>query len=172
MKRKTYLLFILLFSAFPEKNLWAQAAETQSAIRKKNYLYLEGGGISGIGSANLERILFKQNNSYLSARVGLGSALINYSLPIVGFNYFVGTTRHFMEMGTSAARVNAISGVFFSTKSGIYYAISPSLGYRYHNESDFILRLNICPIFNVYDYNAAASKPFQFWVGGSLGWGF
>ncbi len=84
----------------------------------------------------------------------------------------MGTRNHFFEAGLTGSKVEVVSGVFFNDKSGSFYSISPSLGYRKTHESGFFLRLALTPIFNVRDYNAAASKAYQLWAGFGLGWDF
>jgi len=162
-------IFLLLGARMPVN---AQAEENPSVIVKNNFLYGEVGGVSRLASLNYERKLFRLGFGHFSLRAGVGFGLSQYSAPLFGFNYFIGTTNHYLEAGMVGSRVVQIPGVFFNDRVGTFYSLSPNLGYRYILGTGFILRLNVTPLIQVLDPNGAAREHYRLTVAASMGWQF
>ncbi len=80
--------------------LFAQASEQANIPLKKNYVFLEGGGIARLGSVNYERMLFNLGNGHFSLRLGLGTGLIDYSLHCRS-QLFCGHKKSFFRSGVN-----------------------------------------------------------------------
>jgi|688.fasta_scaffold60025_5 hypothetical protein len=162
-------LFLLIYSF---GKTYGQADENRPAQPNKNALYLEGGGIARLTSFYYERTFMRLGSSHFSFRTGLGTALVDFSFPVLGLNYSLGTREHFFEFGLSGARMARTKSGFFNDRIGSYYALSPSIGIKRTYASDFFLYLGATPIFNVMDRNAVADRGSQMWFAARMGWSF
>lgn len=151
---------------------FGQADDRKDITFKKNSIYIEGGGIARLSSIYFERTFLSLGSSHFSFRTGMGTALVDFSFPVLGLSYSVGTRNHFMEFGLSGARMARIYEGFFNDRTGSYLAVSPSLGIKRTYSSDFFLYLGATPIINVMDPNAVADRRSYVLFAARMGWGF
>ena len=107
-------------------------------IKRKNSIFLEGGGNGLFGSVNYERKFFNvSNNNFASLKIGLG--------PFVTFNtinltttYNVGDGMNFFEAGGGIG-VLAYGGVGAYNQESSYAYFTPTVGYRRQSAGVFCL---------------------------------
>jgi len=135
-----------------------------SGAMNKIYGELLGSGF-GI-SANYERCVWQDGKVSLSARIGIGSAILINALPILGFNACLGKGESKFEVGINALRVYSI-GILEDDYTSLY--INPIVGYRFEGRKGFLFRFAFTPFLNT-DPNT--SFPFFPWLGFSFGGAF
>jgi len=165
----TVVFFCGLTSSIQSQNdtiRYYYKSEKPVATSAQNKIYGELLG-SGFGiSANYERCVWQDGKVSLSARIGIGSAILINALPILGFNACLGKGESKFEIGINALRVYNI-GILEDDYTSLY--INPIVGYRFEGRKGFLFRFAFTPFLNT-DPNT--SFPFFPWLGISFGGAF
>lgn len=143
----------------------SEKAVAKSGAMNKIYGELLGSGF-GI-SANYERCVWQDDKVSLNARIGIGTAILINSLPILGFNACLGKGQSKFEVGVNALRVYSIS--LFDGNENIAIYANPILGYRFESNQGFLFRFALTPFINP---ESDAGIPFFPWLGISFGGAF
>ncbi len=174
MKKRFVLASIIVFSCLissiqAQNDTIRYYYKSEKAVSKvaQNKIYGELLG-SGFGiSANYERCVWQDDKVSLNARLGIGTAILINSLPILGFNACLGKGESKFEIGVNALRVYSI-GLFDGSENIAIYA-NPILGYRFESREGFLFRFAFTPFLNP-DPNT--EFPFFPWLGISFGGAF
>jgi hypothetical protein len=143
----------------------SEKAIAKSGAMNKIYGELLGSGF-GI-SANYERCVWQDDKVSLNARIGIGTAILINSLPILGFNACLGKGQSKFEVGINALRVYSI-GLLDGNENKSIYA-NPIVGYRFESREGFLFRFAFTPFINP---NSNADFTFFPWLGLSFGGAF
>lgn len=124
-------------------------------IKRKNSVFLEGGGNGLFGSINYERRFFgERSNNFATLKLGLGP-FVNFNTINLTSTYNVGDGMNFFEFGGGLG-VYAAGAVGSYRQENSYLYFTPTLGYRRQSAGGFMFRtfLTMLTIQDVdYQYN-------------------
>jgi hypothetical protein len=174
MKKRFVIASLIIFGGFisgiqAQNDTIRYYYKSEKPVGKnhQNKIYGELLG-SGFGiSANYERCVWQDDKVSLNARLGIGTAILINSLPILGFNACLGKGESKFEIGVNALRVYSI-GLFDGIENIAIYA-NPILGYRFESREGFLFRFAFTPFLNP-DPNT--EFPFFPYLGFSFGGAF
>ncbi len=163
-------LIVLIISFLIVGQLSAQTHESDSS---KNFIYLEAGGIGGVGSINYERIFYNVKKLAFSARIGLGTYNIidftrkfNPDLFIPISLYGTWGNDHKIEVGIGETMSNVVhySLTEHVPERSSEFHSNFTIGYRYQKKGGrFIFKCSYSPIIE-------KNKQYRHWGGISFGY--
>ena len=174
MKKRFVIASLIIFGGFisgiqAQNDTIRYYYKSEKPVGKnhQNKIYGELLG-SGFGiSANYERCVWQDDKVSLNARIGIGTAILINSLPILGFNACLGKGQSKFEVGINALRVYSIGLLDGNENTSIY--ANPIVGYRFESREGFLFRFAFTPFINP---NSNADFTFFPWLGLSFGGAF
>ena len=151
------MLFVLIFFS-------VSTLSNSQEITKKNIFFIEAFGNGLFASINYERLIL--NNNQIAFRCGLGSYFTtsinskNITIPI-SVNYILNLYKHNanVDFGFGLTYSKADVRLYVMVKPNelynnnqSYFNYIPSIGYRYHTESNLMWRISFTPIINNYGF--------------------
>ncbi len=135
---------------------------------KKNIIYAELFGASGIGSFGFEREIIRGSYGYFNLKVGVGSSIRNTSWPINGINWYTRIEGSFFEVGLAMLKSDPSNKTFYRPRS--MYSLASHVGFRFINKYNSVYRFFIAPVVHLEDPDKIAIiHNFFFTAGFSIG---